>query len=117
MVSPSRGASTLGCLFSMLVVVAVVYFGMNVGAPYFRYYQFRDAMQQEVRFAERKTDVEIRATLRLKADSLDLPGQAQRINVRRTPSRIVIWTDYTETVDFPFVTREIAFRPVAERAF
>ncbi|HJU69788.1 MAG TPA: hypothetical protein VJ650_16220 [Gemmatimonadaceae bacterium] len=117
MVSHRRGASTLGCLFSMLVVVAVIYFAVNVGAPYFRYYQFRDAMRQEVRFAERKTDAEIRATLRLKADSLDLPGQAQRINIRRTPSRIVIWTDYTETIDFPFVTRDIAFRPVAERAF
>jgi hypothetical protein len=117
MVSRRRGASTLGCLFSLLLVVAVIYFGVNVGAPYFRYYQFRDAMQQEVRFAERKTDSEIRASLRLKADSLDLPGPAQRINIRRTPSRIVIWTDYTETIDFPFVTREIAFRPVAERSF
>jgi hypothetical protein len=117
MVKGSRGASTLGCLFSLLVVVALIYFGVNVGAPYFRYYQFRDAMQQEVRFADRKTDGEIRATLRLKADSLDLPGQAQMINVRRTPSRIVIWTDYTETIDFPFVTRDIAFRPVAERPF
>lgn len=117
MVSRPRGASTLGCLFSLLMVVAVIYFGVNVGAPYFRYYQFRDAMRQEVRFADRKTDGEIRATLRLKADSLDLPAQAQRLNVRRTPSRIVIWTDYTETIDFPFVTRDIAFRPVAERAF
>ena len=117
MVSRPRGASTLGCLFSLLLVVAVIYFAVNVGGPYFRYYQFRDAMQQEVRFAERKTDADIRASLRLKADSLDLPGQAQRINIRRTPSRIVIWTDYTETIDFPFVTRDIAFRPVAERSF
>lgn len=117
MVKPPRGASTLGCLFSLLVVVAVIYFGVNVGAPYFRYYQFRDAMQQEVRFAERKSDSEILATLRLKADSLELPGPAQRINVRRTPTRIVIWTEYTETVDFPFVARDIAFRPVVERSF
>lgn len=117
MVKPPRGASTLGCLFSLLVVVAVIYFGVNVGAPYFRYYQFRDAMQQEVRFAERKSDSEILATLRLKADSLELPGPAQRINVRRTPTRIVIWTEYTETIDFPFVTRDIAFRPVVERSF
>lgn len=117
MVRASRGASTLGCLFSLLVVVAVIYFGVNVGAPYFRHYQFRDAMQQEVRFAERKTDAQILATLRLKADSLDLPSQAHRITVRRTPSRIVIWTEYTETIDFPFVTRDISFRPVAERSF
>jgi hypothetical protein len=117
MVTGPRGASTLGCLFSMLVVVAVVYFGVNVGAPYLRYYQFRDAMQQEARFANRKTDSEIIRTLRLKADSLALPPLAHRINVRRTPSRVVIWTEYTETVDFPFVTRDLPFRPVAEKAF
>ena len=117
MVNRSRGASTLGCLFSMLVVVAVVYFGVNVGAPYLRYYQFRDAMEQEARFANRKTDSEIVGSLRLKADSLSLPPLAHRINVRRTPNRVVIWTDYTETIDFPFITRDIAFRPVAEKVF
>jgi hypothetical protein len=117
MVIRRRGASTLGCLFTMLVVVALVYFGVNIGAPFWRYYQFRDAMQQETRFAERKTDSQIIATLRLKADSLMLPGPAHKINVRRTPGRITIWTEYAETIDFPFVTRDITFRPVAERGF
>jgi len=117
MVIRRRGASTLGCLFSMLVVVALIYFGVNIGAPFVRYYRFRDAMQQEVRFAERKTDAQIIATLRLKADSLALPARAYKINVRRTPSRITIWTDYAETIDFPFVTRDVTFRPVVERAF
>ncbi len=117
MVKRRRGASTLGCLFTMLVIVALVYFGVNIGAPYWRYYQFRDAMQQELRFAERKTDSQIVATLRLKADSLMLPTSAHLINVRRAPSRITIWTVYAETIDFPFVTREVTFRPVVERAF
>ena len=117
MVTARRGASTLGCLFSMLIVVALVYFGVNIGAPFLRYYQFRDAMQQELRFAERKNDSQIITTLRLKADSLGLPAQAYRINVRRTPSRITIWTDYSETIDFPFVTRSVTLRPVVERAF
>ncbi|HEY7407602.1 MAG TPA: hypothetical protein VH638_05000 [Gemmatimonadaceae bacterium] len=117
MVTRGRGASTLGCLFSLLVIVALIYFGVNIGAPYFRYYQFRDAMRQEARFAERKTDAQILMTLRLKADSLALPARAHTINVRRSPSRIVIWTEYAETIDFPFVTRDIAFRPVVERAF
>lgn len=117
MVIRRRGASTLGCLFSMLVVVALVYFGVNVGAPYWRYYQFRDAMQQEARFANRKPDSQIIATLRLKADSLMLPAPAHTINIQRTPSRITIWTNYAETIDFPFVTRDITFRPVVERAF
>lgn len=117
MVTHRRGASTLGCLFSLLVVVAIAYFGVNVGAPYWRYYRFRDAFQQEARFAERKTDAQIITTLRVKADSLALPAEAQRINVRRTQGDIVIWGEYAETIHFPFVTRDITFRPVAQRAF
>jgi hypothetical protein len=117
MVTPRRGASTLGCLFSLLVAVAIAYFGVNIGAPYWRYYRFRDAFQQEVRFAERKSDAEIVTTLRLKADSLALPPMAHRINVRRTPADIIIWAEYAETVDFPFVTKDITFRPLAQRAF
>ena len=117
MVTHRRGASTLGCLFSLLVAVAIAYFGVNIGAPYWRYYQFRDAFQQEVRFAERKTDAEIVTTLRLKADSLALPPAAHRINVRRTPGDIIIWAEYAETVDFPFVTKDLTFRPLAQRAF
>jgi len=117
MVARPRGAAKLGCLFSMLVVAALIYFGVNVGGPYLRYYQFRDAMQQQIRFAERKSDSEIIASLRLKADSLALPPPAQRIRVHRTPSRITVWAEYVETIDFPFVTRDITFRPVIERAF
>jgi hypothetical protein len=117
MVTRGRGASTLGCLFGMLVVVAIAYFGVNVGAPYWRYYRFRDAFQQEARFADRKTDAQIVTTLRLKADSLALPAEAQRVNVRRTPGDITIWAEYAETIDFPFVTRNITFRPLAQRGF
>jgi hypothetical protein len=117
MVTSRRAASTMGCLFAMLVVVAVVYFGVNVGVPYLRYYQFRDAMEQETRFAERKSDAEILRTLRLKADSLSLPLEAQRIHIRRTPVQITIWTKYTVTIEFPFIERDIAFQPVAERGF
>ena len=42
-----RGASSIGCLFSLLVLAAVVYFGVNVGEVYWRYYQYRDDMVQD----------------------------------------------------------------------
>jgi len=56
MVSLRRGTSSLGCLFSLLVLAAIVYFGVNVGEVYFRFYQFQDAMRQEVRFAAHNND-------------------------------------------------------------
>ncbi|HEU5186400.1 MAG TPA: hypothetical protein VFU01_17640 [Gemmatimonadaceae bacterium] len=117
MVSRRPGVSTRGCLFSLLIVAALAYFGVAVGAPFLRYYQFRDAMQQEARFAARKTDEQIVTTLKLKADSLGLPSRAHNVHVSRTVNRITIWAEYEETVEFPYVTRDIDFRPVVEGTF
>ncbi len=56
MVTRRRGASSLGCLFSLLIGAVVIYFGINVGEAYWRYYQFQDDMRQEVRFAANATN-------------------------------------------------------------
>ena len=61
MVSGTRaGASRLGCLVGLLLVVTVGYFGFNIGEVYFRFYRFKDAMAQEARFAETRDDATIR---------------------------------------------------------
>jgi hypothetical protein len=111
------GRSTLGCLFTLLVLAVVAYFGVNVGEVYMRYYQFRDSMAQNARFAGRLTDDEIRARLRSAADSLDLPESARTIMVRRRDRQIVISTEYYEHVELPGYVREIHFQPRAESTF
>ena len=60
MVSARRGRSTMGCLFILLLLTAAGYFAVNVGEPYFRFYQFQDAMEQEVRFARNRPDAAIK---------------------------------------------------------
>jgi hypothetical protein len=44
------GASRFGCLLTLLIISAVLYFGVNAGEVYWRYLQYKDAMAQEVRF-------------------------------------------------------------------
>ncbi|MGH7662906.1 MAG: hypothetical protein ACRENI_01190 [Gemmatimonadaceae bacterium] len=118
MSGPRRGASRLGCLFTLLLLAAIGYFGIDVGEAYYRYFRYRDAMKQEVRFAGQHTDPEIVRRLRAVADSLDLPAEASRIGIRRTPPRhIDIWASYTESVDFPLHVRDFHFTPRAEGAF
>jgi hypothetical protein len=46
-----RGASDLGCLGWLLTLAIMTYVVINVGAPYMRYYRFRDAVDQQVRYA------------------------------------------------------------------
>lgn len=112
-----RGGGALGCLVPLLIITAIGYFAVNASDAAFNYYRLRDAMQQEARFAHRKTDDQIRTRLRAFVDSLELPVAARRINIRRTETGIAISAQYTEVIDFPFMAKRIEFRPVAERAF
>ena len=111
------GRSTLGCLFTLLVVVAVGYFAFNVGEVYFRYFEFRDSMLQTARFAAHYDDDGVRQRLRLAADSLDLPESAGRVQVRRRDHHIVIWTEYFDHIELPGYIREVRLSPRVESTF
>jgi hypothetical protein len=108
------GRTAFGCLLSILLVVTAVYFAVNVGEPYFRYYRFLDGMKQEARFSARFTDDQIEARLAALADSLGLPEAAGRVRVRRTSNRISLSSSYYERVEMPLIVREILFSPQAE---
>lgn len=117
MVKARRGASTLGCLFMIIVVMAIGYFGVNVGRPFWNYYQFRDRMQQEARFAAKRSDITIQRRLGEFADSLGLPENAQKVNVRRRTGTIEIWAEYYEIIELPGTVREFFFEPRAVGTF
>lgn len=110
---PRRGGSSYGCLFTILVMAAIVYFGAKVGESYYHFYQFQDVMEQQARFASHWTDEQIRQRLALTADSLGLPPEASLVTVDRTPHHITIGADYVETVELPLHVRHLNFSPRA----
>lgn len=114
MVRLRRGASSTGCLFSLLIVAAIVYFGANVAEVYWRYYQYNDEMHQTVRFSARSPNDQILAHLRATADSLGLPEAAGNISIRRTPKTISLESEYYERVELPMYVGELHFHPHAE---
>lgn len=111
MVKTRPGKGTLGCLFSLLLIFSIGYFGVNIGRPFWNYYQFRDRMTQEARFASKRSDQTIQRRLREYADSLGLPESAARIQVRRRQGTIEIWAEYYEIVELPGVAKEFYFEP------
>jgi hypothetical protein len=114
-VTTSRaGGVRLGCLLGLLILAAAIYYGVGVGEMYMRYYRFEDAFKQEVRFAGHHTDQEIKRRLRDVADSLGLPEEAKTVTLKRKPHHILIWNEYYDHVDLPFVTRDFYFNPNAE---
>ena len=96
-----RGVSRLGCLLPLLILAVAAYFGVGFAEAYFRFYQFKDAMGQEARFAADKTDAQITTRLSALADTLQLPPGAELITIERTTTQIAISSDYDEVFRLP----------------
>jgi hypothetical protein len=114
----SRGGfSRLGCLIPLLILAVAAYIAVDFGEAYFRFYQYKDAMGQEARFATDKTDEQITTRLSALADSLQLPPGAELISIQRSPSVITISSDYDEVIKLPMKKeRVLHFHPfVASR--
>lgn len=117
MVRARRGAGSLGCLFTLLIVAAVVYFGLPVAEAYFRYWQFEDEMSQAVRFARVNPDHEIRRRLETFVDSSGLPPEARTIQIQRRNGRISVSTSYVEEFHLPGYVKLQPFNPSAQGSY
>ena len=120
MVSGSRrGASSSGCLFTLLIFVAVLYYGVNIGEVYFRYYRLLDEMQTETRLAAGLDDGTIRRRIQAAVEEIGLPDSAggRQLQIRRTasPREIIIETRYSESVSLPFFNHRFSFNPRASQ--
>lgn len=116
----TRGASTLGCLFSILILMAVLYYGIDIGKTYWNYYKLIDEMGTSARFAETQSDDQIMKHLVGIAQDLGLPAEAQRFKIQRLdhPKTVVISTKYSVTFDLPFKKKVVVLTPSAgERQF
>jgi hypothetical protein len=117
MVKNRRGASTFGCLFMALILIAGLYFGVKIGQVYWNYYQFEDTMKLTVRFAETLPDTAIMHRIVAKADSLGLPEDASDVTLERIGRHISVSADYIELVELPLHNRTFHFTPRAEHDY
>lgn len=110
-----RGAAVLGCVVILLVMIAIGYVSYHVGMPHLERYRFEEQMRQEIRFAGRRSDDEIKARLKAWADSGGYPPEAgKEIGILRAEKRVRIWTDYEHELRLPFFQRTLRFHPSAE---
>ena len=111
-----RGTSTAGCLVSLVIFLALVYYGVHLGQPWVRYYQLLDEMRVSARLAPTLSDGVIRRRLEQKVDELGLPADAKKFQITRSgkPRRITITTLYSETVSVPLLNYTFHFAPEAE---
>ena len=112
----SRGRGRLGCLFFVLIVAVVVYYGIPLVRMYWKYYRLTDEMRTTARFAPSMQDEEVLRRLRATVDELELPAEAKRFAILRTPIpiRVTIRTQYHVVIELPFHNRIVTLRPAAE---
>lgn len=109
-----RGASSTGCLFSLLIFVAALYYGVNIGEVYFRYYRLVDEMETQARLAAAVDDGTIRRRVQLAVQDIGLPEAAgANLVIRRTavPREIVIETRYGDAVSLPLFHHTFHLNP------
>ncbi|HZA97669.1 MAG TPA: hypothetical protein VE399_02745 [Gemmatimonadales bacterium] len=113
--STRRGAGALGCLISLVLFATALYYGINIGQVYLRYYQLVDGMRSQARLAPSLQDDVIQRRLVAQADSL-LPGRHPQFRITRggTPKKIIIETVYTDKVDLPLFKHTFVMHPRAE---
>ncbi len=111
-----RGASTMGCLVSLLVLVAVLYYGVNIGEVYFRYYRLLDEMGTQARVAAALDNGTIQRRVAAAIQEIGIPEDAAtnlQITRTATPREITIESDYTESVHLPLFDHTFKFHPKA----
>ncbi len=102
-------------LVTVAVIATVAFYGIGAMRGYIKFYQMRDEMRVQARFAGNQTDVDMRRKLRAKATELGLPADAQRITIRRQgrPRMVIITATWPDTIAIPFYGIPIIYRPEA----
>ncbi|HWB42049.1 MAG TPA: hypothetical protein VG500_12355 [Gemmatimonadales bacterium] len=108
-----RGGSTMGCLFSLLLFAAALYYGVHIGEVYLRYYRLLDAMRFQAQIAPTILDNAV-INRRLTAAADSILGKSPRFLIDRRQRRITIQTEYSERVELPFFKHTFLLRPRAE---
>jgi hypothetical protein len=98
------------------LLVVALYYGINIGDVYYRYFQLQGEMRSQARLAPSLTNGVIQRRLRAKVEDLGLPEEALNIRIVRSAAsrRINISTTYEESVDLPFFNHTFTLTPSAE---
>ena len=99
-----------------MLTAVVLYYSVDVGRVFWKFYKLEDEMSQSARLAHSWTDEEIIKHLVGVARDLDLPAEAQRFRIKRVqvPPLVTIDTQYHVTLELPFHHRILLLKPHAE---
>ena len=104
-----EGKSPLGNIVFLLIVLALIYFGVKFIPVRVHAFSFMDAMNEEASFAAHRSDKVIRDNLLRFARENDLPITKEQLEIKREPGRMTVLADYTVVVDTIFFAYDWRF--------
>ena len=107
----------MGCLFKLLILAAIAYFGANAAEVYWRNYQYRQVVAKELRYRTEKSIPEIRQRFKFLADSMGMPEDAGIVVIKRVGNQLVIESHYDDEIILPGFRREVHFEVKAQGKF
>ena len=86
-------------IFVMLVLACIVYLGIKLGIPYYKYSALNSEAKEIARIGIAQTVDRTRTLVYERAQELKIPLEEEDIEVKRTTNSVLIETAWSETVD------------------
>jgi hypothetical protein len=87
-------------IFVMLVLACIVYLGIKLGIPYYKYSALKSEAKEIARIGIAQTVDRTHTLVYERAQELKIPLEEEDIEVKRTTNSVLIETAWSETVDF-----------------
>jgi hypothetical protein len=87
-------------IFVLLILACMVYLGVKLGIPYYKYSAFNSDAKEIARIGVANTIETTHAQIYERAQELKIPLEEEDIEVQKTKTSVRIKTAWSETVDF-----------------
>lgn len=113
-----RGGTRRSFLLTIIIVAALIFFGVEIVPPYFANYQLQDSIETEARFAagNNKTQQDILSDVMWKIKDLGIPAQAKDVHVSMVQDVVTISINYSVPIDLRFYQFTLQFHPHADNS-
>ena len=113
-----KGGAKFNLIVTLMILGAMVFYGVKVVPVYFANYQFQDAINSESRFAltgyPKKNTSDVQDDIFKKAQDLGIPAKRDDIVVQMQNGSVSISLDYSVPIDLIIWQYTIPFHPHAD---
>ena len=111
----ARGDSRLGCAIWMILLAVFVLVCYKMVPVKIAHSTLQDFMNEEAKFAGRRTAEQIKKRVMERAQELEIPLDPKKLEVKRHQGRVRMKGTYTVPVEFPGYTYVWDFELIVDR--